>query len=58
MTTSKKICPTCQGKKTIKGTCQCSSEWRGNQLADGSWDDCQCTPEQKCPTCGGTGYVK
>ena len=58
MTTNKKICPICQGGKTIKGVCQCSSEWRGNPRVDGGWDDCRCTPEQKCSTCGGTGYVE
>ena len=58
MTKEKKICPTCQGKKTIQGVCECSSEWRGNLRADGGWDECQCTPEQECPTCGGTGYVE
>lgn len=58
MTEKKKICPTCHGKKTVEGNCQCSSEWRGSpQPGDNSgWDDCQCTPEQKCPTCCGTGY--
>lgn len=58
MTTTKTLCPVCQGKKTIPGICQCSSEWRGTPRADGGWDACQCTPEQKCSTCGGTGYVK
>ncbi len=58
MAEKKKVCPTCEGKKKIQGTCQCSSEWRGTPRADGGWDDCRCTPEQECPTCGGTGYVK
>lgn len=58
MAEKRKICPTCQGKKSIKGFCQCSSEWRGSpQPGDsGGWDDCQCTPEQPCPACCGTGY--
>lgn len=58
MRTDKKICPTCQGLKTIKGDCQCSSEWRGNPRSDGGWDACQCTPAVRCPTCAGSGYVK
>ena len=53
---SKKTCPTCQGKKVIGGECQCSMEWSGTQVGD-EWQDCQCTPEQKCPTCMGSGYV-
>ena len=52
-----KVCPNCQGKKIIPGVCECSSEWRGTQTGE-DWDDCQCTPEQKCPTCNGTGFVK
>lgn len=32
-------------------------EWRGNKSADG-WDDCQCTPDQECSTCYGTGFVE
>lgn len=58
MTTKNKICPTCQGKKVINGTCQCSMEWRGNPREDGGMDDCRCTAEQKCPTCNGTGQLK
>ena len=57
MKTSKKTCQTCKGKKTIPGTCQCSSEWRGNQIPDGGWDDCRCTPELPCPACRGTGLA-
>jgi len=52
----KKVCPLCQGKKTVAGVCSCNSEWRGTQRGD-EWEDCQCTPEQECPTCHGTGYV-
>jgi len=53
---NQKICPTCQGKKVIDGVCECSSEWRGTQNGD-DWEDCQCTPEQECPQCKGSGYV-
>ncbi len=45
-------CPTCMGKGTIEGVCETSSEW------DGAKGDGQiCTPDQKCPTCKGTGNV-
>ena len=50
-------CPTCQGKKIIEGVCECNMEWRGNKSDDG-WDDCQCTPDQECLTCHGTGFVE
>jgi len=53
----KKVCPTCEGKKVIEGVCECSMEWRGTQGENG-WEDCQCTPEQECPTCHGTGFIK
>ncbi|MFH1153903.1 MAG: ankyrin [Pseudomonadota bacterium] len=53
---SKKICPTCNGKKVVDGTCECNAEWRGTQNGD-TVDDCQCSPETKCPTCSGTGFV-
>ena len=56
MNEKKKICPTCQGKKVIPGVCECSSEWRGQQNDD-EWQECQCTPEQECPTCKGSGYA-
>ncbi len=46
-------CPTCQGKKIIPGVCETSSEWSGT--SDDA-DDMQCTPDQECPTCKGTGY--
>ncbi len=49
-----KPCPTCQGKKVIKGICEVSSEWRGPE--DELVDDTQCTPDQTCPTCKGKGY--
>lgn len=53
---NKTVCPACQGKKVIAGTCECNMEWRGTQGQD-NWQDCQCTPEVQCPTCQGTGYV-
>jgi len=57
MTESEKnTCPTCQGKGIVSGECECSSEWRGNKAGD-DWEDCQCTPEQECSTCSGTGHV-
>jgi hypothetical protein len=54
---NKKICPTCEGKKIIEGICECDMEWRGTKKED-EWDDCQCTPEQECPSCKGTGFVQ
>lgn len=51
-----KICPICQGKKIIEGVCECSMEWRGTQ-GENEWQDCQCTPEQECSNCNGTGFV-
>ncbi len=53
---NKKICPLCQGKKIVAGTCECNSEWRGTQRDD-EWDECQCTPELQCEMCKGTGYI-
>lgn len=53
----KKVCPACQGTKIIKGECVCDMEWRGTQQGD-DWEDCQCTPDQKCKTCHGKGYVE
>ncbi len=55
--TKKKACPACNGKKIIKGECVCDMEWRGTQKGD-DWDDCQCTPDQDCKMCGGTGFVE
>ena len=52
-----KICSTCKGKKVIEGICECAMEWRGTQKED-DWEDCQCTPEQECPSCQGTGFVQ
>lgn len=52
----KTICPACDGKKVIEGICECNIEWRGTQ-SDNEWQDCQCTPEQECTTCHGTGVV-
>lgn len=54
---NKKICPQCDGKKVIPGTCVCNMEWRGTQTGD-EWEDCQCSEEVECPTCHGTGYVE
>jgi hypothetical protein len=54
---NKKICPTCQGKKVVQGTCECDVEWRGTQRGD-EWEDCQCTPEVVCPVCHGKGFVE
>ena len=53
---NKKICPECNGKKNIPGTCVCDMEWRGSQKED-EWDDCQCSEEEICPACLGTGSV-
>ncbi|MFP3984070.1 MAG: ankyrin [Desulfurivibrionaceae bacterium] len=52
----KMVCPECEGKKVISGTCVCDSEWRGTMVGN-EWEDCQCTPEITCPKCQGTGYV-
>ncbi len=59
MTTEEKnVCPTCQGKKVIPGVCEGSSEWSGAGGGEDFVDDMQCTAEQQCPTCKGTGYVE
>lgn len=55
MTEKKKICPTCQGKGTIPSEQEGHVEWEG---VIGEPDDVQRTPEAKCPTCKGTGYVE
>jgi hypothetical protein len=55
--TSDKVCPTCNGKKVIDGTCECNAEWRGSGNGETA-DDCQCSPDTPCPTCGGTGRVR
>lgn len=54
---SKKICPTCNGKKIIQGNCECNMEWRGSERDDG-WEDCICEPDRECPDCKGTGFVE
>lgn len=54
MSEERKPCPTCQGKKIIEGVCEVSSEWRGSHNEE-LLDD-QCTPDEECPTCKGTGY--
>jgi hypothetical protein len=51
-----RICPLCKGEKTVAGTCTCDMEWRGTQLGE-EWNDCKCTPDEKCPNCNGTGVV-
>lgn len=55
--TEKKVCPECNGEKVIRGTCECSSEWRGTMAGD-EWNDCQCVPQVICPVCKGTGFVE
>ena len=52
----KKICPLCQGKKVVAGTCECNAEWRGTQKGE-DWEECQCSPEQQCAMCKGLGYI-
>jgi hypothetical protein len=54
---NKKICPQCEGKKVIPGTCSCNMEWRGTKVDD-EWEDCQCSEKVECPTCHGTGYAE
>ena len=51
-----KVCPECNGKKVILGTCVCDSEWRGTQVGN-EWEDCHCMPEITCHVCHGTGIV-
>ncbi len=53
---TKKICPLCQGKKVVTGTCECNAEWRGTQKGE-DWEECQCSPEQQCVMCKGSGYI-
>jgi hypothetical protein len=55
--TDKKECPECKGAKIVPGNCVCDMEWRGNKVDDEEMDDCQCSPEQPCPECGGSGYL-
>ncbi len=50
---NKKQCPTCMGMKVIPGVCESSQEWSGTS----DQDEMQCTPEEDCPTCEGTGYI-
>jgi DNA-directed RNA polymerase subunit RPC12/RpoP len=52
---TRNACPTCQGKIIIEGVCEVSSEWHGVNNED-FVDDMQCTPDQECPTCKGTGF--
>ena len=47
------VCPTCMGKKVIEGVCETSNEWQC-KIEDGQ----VCTPDQKCPTCKGKGYIE
>jgi hypothetical protein len=51
-----KICPLCNGEKTIQGICTCDMEWRGTQQ-ETEWDDCKCTPTRTCGKCNGTGLA-
>lgn len=53
---ARKVCPECDGKKKISGTCVCDMEWRGSPKGD-EWEDCLCTEEETCPACHGTGFV-
>ncbi len=50
-------CPTCMGKGVIEGVCETSPEWSGAANKQGD-DDRVCTPDNKCPTCKGTGKVE
>lgn len=56
MNQERTLCPVCEGKKVIPGTCECSSEWRGTQEGE-DWEECQCSEEVQCSNCDGTGYV-
>ena len=64
MTTTRKMCPNCMGKKTIDGVCEVSPEWEGIKTPDQevctSDNVCAgqlCTPDAICPVCNGKGYV-
>ena len=54
---TRKVCPTCHGKKIIPGECACDMEWRGTKKGE-DWEDCQCTPDKECSMCSGTGYIE
>ena len=51
-----KVCPECLGKKIVPGNCVCDAEWKGTQNGE-EWTECQCSKEEECPICLGTGYV-
>jgi hypothetical protein len=51
-----RLCPLCNGAKTIQGICTCDMEWRGAQQGS-EWEDCKCTPTRTCPTCNGAGLA-
>ena len=53
---SKKICPMCNGKKLVKGQCECDMEWRSSD-GENNLEDCKCEPDQECPACKGTGFI-
>ena len=50
-------CPTCMGKGVIDGVCETSPEWDGAANKQSAGGEIY-TPDQKCPTCKGTGKVE
>ena len=55
---AQKICPVCNGKGTIPGTCSCDAQWQGTGIGEDEFDPCKCSPEVTCPNCGGKGYIE